>query len=147
MEFARLAAGFVLIYVVLERVGAWTNSLYGEYGALICGSVIVAALVVERWLFATLPGRALGALGFGRWSGRGLLAALLASLALLAYLPIYVLVTGQPLTLRDGGANKRLIRRLIDGVINNVHPRLHPLITAESCPFHYTMPRLHQRHT
>jgi membrane protease YdiL (CAAX protease family) len=101
-EFAKLGAGFVLIYVVLERVAAWTNSLYGEYGALICALVIAAALAVERLLFATSPRRALNALGFGRPGGRGLLAALLANLALLAYLPIFVLVTGQPLTLRDG---------------------------------------------
>jgi membrane protease YdiL (CAAX protease family) len=101
-EYAKLTAGFLLIYVVLERVAAWTNSLYGEYGALICTLVIAAALLVERWLFATSPQRALAGLGFGRPSRRGLLAALLASLALLAYLPIFARVTGQPLTLRDG---------------------------------------------
>jgi membrane protease YdiL (CAAX protease family) len=87
---------------VLERVAAWTNSLYGEYGALICTLVIAAALLVERWLFATPVRPALAGIGFGRPSQRGLLAVLLASLALLAYLPIFVLVTGQAITLRDG---------------------------------------------
>ncbi len=101
-EYAKLTAGFLLIYVVLERVAAWSNSLYGEYGALICTLVIAAALLIERWLFATPLRPALAGLGFGRPSRRGLLATLLASLALLTYLPIFARVTGQPLTLRDG---------------------------------------------
>jgi membrane protease YdiL (CAAX protease family) len=101
-EFVKLTAGFAAIYLVLERTAAQTNSLFGEYGALICGLVVVTALLVERLLFGRSPRQALDALGFGRPSGRGLLAALLASLALLVYVPIFVLVTGQPVTLRDG---------------------------------------------
>jgi membrane protease YdiL (CAAX protease family) len=62
----------------------------------------VTALLVERLLFGRTPRQALGALGFGRPTRRGLLAALLASLALLAYVPIFALVTGQPVALRDG---------------------------------------------
>jgi membrane protease YdiL (CAAX protease family) len=100
--FVRLTAGFAIIYLVLDRSATWTNSLYGEYGALICALVIAAALVVERWLFGQAPQQALGALGFGRPTGRGLLAALLASLALLAFFPIFALVSGQPIMLRDG---------------------------------------------
>ena len=100
--FVKLAFGFALIYLVLDRSATWTNSLFGEYGVLICGLVIGAALLVERLLFATPPRQAFAALGFGRPSFRGLLAALLASLVLLAYLPIFAGVTGQPLTLRDG---------------------------------------------
>jgi membrane protease YdiL (CAAX protease family) len=101
-EFVKLTAGFTIIYLVLDRSAAWTNSLFGEYGLLICGLVIAAALLVERLLFGRIPRQALGALGLGRPSGRGLLAALLVSLALLAYFPIFALVNGQPLTLRDG---------------------------------------------
>ena len=100
--FVKLTVGFALIYLVLDRSATWTNSLFGEYGALICALVIAAALLVERRLFGTAPRQALAALGFGRPSRRGVLAALLASLVLLAYLPIFMLVTGQPLTLRDG---------------------------------------------
>jgi membrane protease YdiL (CAAX protease family) len=101
-EFVKLTAGFAAIYLVLERTAAQTNSLFGEYGAPICALVVVTALLVERLLFGRSPRQALGALGLGRPSGRGLLAALLASLALLVYVPIFVLVTGQPVTLRDG---------------------------------------------
>ena len=101
-EFVKLTAGFAAIYLVLERTAAQTNSLFGEYGALICGLVVVAALLVERLLFGRTPRQALRALGFGRPTRRGLLAALLASLALLAYVPIFALVTGQPVALRDG---------------------------------------------
>jgi membrane protease YdiL (CAAX protease family) len=100
--FVKLTVGFALIYLVLDRSATWTNSLFGEYGVLICALVIAAALLVERLLFGTMTRHALAALGFGRPSQRGLLAALLASLLLLAYLPIFILVTGQPLTLRDG---------------------------------------------
>jgi membrane protease YdiL (CAAX protease family) len=87
---------------VLDRSAAWTNSLYGEYGALICVLVIAAALLVERWLFGRTAWQALGALGFRRPRRLGLLIALLASLALLAYFPLFALVSGQPLSLRDG---------------------------------------------
>jgi membrane protease YdiL (CAAX protease family) len=102
MGFVKLTAGFAIIYLVLDRSATWTNSLYGEYGALICALVIAAALLVERWLFGRTSQRALGALGFGRPYLRGLVAALLVSLALLAYFPIFALVSGQPLALRDG---------------------------------------------
>jgi membrane protease YdiL (CAAX protease family) len=100
--FLKLTVGFALIYLVLDRSATWTNSLLGEYGALICALTIAAALLVERRLFGTPPRQALAALGFGSPSLRGLLAALLASLALLAYIPIVMRVTGQPLLLRDG---------------------------------------------
>jgi membrane protease YdiL (CAAX protease family) len=100
-ELVKLTGGFAIIYLALDRSAAWTNSLYGEYGLPICMLVIAAALLVERLLFGRTPRQSLGALGLGRPSRRGLLAALLASLALLAYFPIFVLVSGQPLTLRD----------------------------------------------
>jgi membrane protease YdiL (CAAX protease family) len=102
IEFVKLTAGFAIIYLVLDRSATWTNSLYGEYGLLICALVIVAALLVERLLFGRAPRQALGGLGFGRPSRRGLLAALLVSLALLAYFPIFALLSGQPLALREG---------------------------------------------
>jgi membrane protease YdiL (CAAX protease family) len=102
IELVKVAAGFALIYLALERAATWTNSQFGEYGALICGLVIVVALVVERMLFAAPPQQALRALGFGRPAPRGLLAALLAGLPLLVYFPIVALLIGQPLTLRAG---------------------------------------------
>ena len=101
-EFVMLTAGFVIIYLVLDRSATWTNSLYGEYGAMICTVVIASALLVERLLFRSMPRSALGALGLGSPSRRGLLAALLVSLALLAYFPLFALVSGQPLQLRGG---------------------------------------------
>jgi membrane protease YdiL (CAAX protease family) len=101
-EFAKLTAGFAAIYLVLDYSATSTNSLFGEYGALICVLVVMTALLVERLLFDQSPRQALGALGFGRPTRRGLLAALLACLALLAYVPIFALVTGQPVALRDG---------------------------------------------
>jgi membrane protease YdiL (CAAX protease family) len=101
-EFVKLTAGFVIIYLVLDRSATWTNSLYGESGALICTLVIATALLVERLLFGKAPRQPLGALGFGSPDWRGLLAALLASLALLAYFPLFALVSGQPLQLHDG---------------------------------------------
>jgi membrane protease YdiL (CAAX protease family) len=97
-----LTVGFALIYLVLDRSATWTNSLFGEYGVLICALVIATALLVERWLFARPPKQAFAALGFGHPSAPGMLAALLASIALLAYFPILVLITGAQLTLRDG---------------------------------------------
>jgi len=100
--FVKLTAGFAVVYLVLDRSAAWTNSLYGEHGLLICALVIATALLVERLLFARSPSQALVALGFGCPRGRGLLTALLVSLALLIYFPILGLVSGQPLGLRAG---------------------------------------------
>jgi hypothetical protein len=40
IEFVKIAAGFVLIYLTLERTATWTNSQFGEYGVLICGLVM-----------------------------------------------------------------------------------------------------------
>jgi membrane protease YdiL (CAAX protease family) len=97
-----LTVGFILIYLVLDRSATWTNSLFGEYGAPICALVIAMALLVERWIFGKTPMQALATLGFGTPAGRGMLAAALASIALLAYFPILALMTGAQLILRDG---------------------------------------------
>ena len=61
-EYVKLVAGFAMIYLVLDRSATWTNSLFGEYGALICVLVIAAALLVERLLFGIASRQALGAL-------------------------------------------------------------------------------------
>ncbi len=98
----KVTSGFALIYLVLDGLATWTGSLYGEYGAAICAAVIATALLVERWLFGRPVPQALHALGFGRPTGRGLIAAGLVGLALLLYLPIVVAATGQGLQLRDG---------------------------------------------
>jgi hypothetical protein len=58
--------------------------------------------IVDHKLFDRAPGQALEALGFSSPRRRGLLTAVFASLALLAYFPLFALVSGQPLALRDG---------------------------------------------
>jgi membrane protease YdiL (CAAX protease family) len=97
-----IAIGWLAIYLPLDRVATWTNSLYGEAGWLFCALAIVLALAIERLLFGTPMRRALPALGFVWPRRRALLALLAAATPLVAFLPLFATITGAPLTLRAG---------------------------------------------
>ena len=100
--FGVIVAGFVVVWVVLERSATWLNSNMGETGVLVCALVIVTALAVERLLFETGPRRALRSLGFGRPKVRAILVGLLVTLAMISFYPVFSLVTGAQVSLRDG---------------------------------------------
>ncbi len=99
---AKVLIGFVVLWLVLDRTAAGLASFRGEAGLFVCVLVVVAAVVVERVLFATRPGAALAALGFGmpRTSGLGVGAAI--AIILVAFLPACAAATGVPLDLRTG---------------------------------------------
>lgn len=100
--FGVVVAGFVVVWVVLDRSATWLGSNMGEAGLLVCALVILTALAVERLLFGTGPRRALRRLGFGRPNARAVLAGLLAALAMASFYPVFSLVTGAQISLRDG---------------------------------------------
>lgn len=101
-KLAVTLAGFLLIWLVLDRSAAWLQSGRGEYGALICALTVGAALLVERLLFggAALP--TLRALGFGRPTPRPLLAGLGVLVTLAVCCPLVSQVGGVPFALRAG---------------------------------------------
>jgi membrane protease YdiL (CAAX protease family) len=100
--FGVVVAGFVVIWIVLERSATWLGSNLGEAGLLVCALVIATALAVERLLFGAEPRRALRRLGFGRPNARAILVGLLVTLAVVSFYPVFSLVTGAQVSLRDG---------------------------------------------
>ena len=87
---ASVLAIFALFHILAARLG----STRGEAG-LVVGAVIVAATMgVQALLFRQRPLVAAGWLGLGRPGARGLAAAILVSLALVAVLPIYAIASG-----------------------------------------------------
>jgi membrane protease YdiL (CAAX protease family) len=100
MSMPWVFAGFVLIWLVLDRSAAFFHSTYGEAGLGICALVLAAAVVVEMLVSRTSPGEAIRALGIGRPSARAVVIGLLLCLALLLFYPVLSWVTGTPLRLR-----------------------------------------------
>jgi membrane protease YdiL (CAAX protease family) len=92
--------GTFLIFLVLDRSAAWLGSLRGEAGLLVCALVIMAILVVERLFFKTSPRQAIQRLGLGYPSSRAMGVTLLVCLILLAFFPLFALVTGAPVSVR-----------------------------------------------
>lgn len=100
LKFVRIVAGFLLIWLVLERSAAALGSTRGEFGVIVCALVLAAGIGVELVLFGVPPSRALPLLGFRRATRRSLLATLALSLGLLCFFPLYAVLGGIPLTVR-----------------------------------------------
>src|SRR5688572_31658595 len=76
------------------------GSFRGEAGFIVAAAVLVAALVVEWLFFDVRPVTALRALGLARPSGGSIALALGVSALMLAFYPLYGLVTGSMPRLR-----------------------------------------------
>lgn len=100
----RLLAGFVAAWAVLDRTAALTASVYGAAGLVVASAAIAALLVVEVWLFRTGWRGAFTAVGLGRPRGRALALAALIGALMLGFFPVFSLVAGASLVLRDGWA-------------------------------------------
>jgi membrane protease YdiL (CAAX protease family) len=95
-----ILAGWLLIWIVLDRSAAGFESTRGEMGLAVAALVIGATLAVERTVFGARPLKALRALGFG-WPGIApLLAVSALCLALMAYYPLVAWLTSSRLGLR-----------------------------------------------
>jgi membrane protease YdiL (CAAX protease family) len=85
---------------VFDRTATWLGSTRGAAGLLVCALVFVTTLLVERLLFKTGVRRAAQRLGLGYPDSRAMGLALLISLVLLAFYPLFSLVTGAQVSLR-----------------------------------------------
>jgi membrane protease YdiL (CAAX protease family) len=100
MRLGRFLFGFFSIWGALYAAGAAQGGGVA-YGLLALAITVAVAALWERLAFAT-PARALlRSLGFGRPTARSLLAGAVASSAVLAFYPAYILAGGTDLTLRS----------------------------------------------
>jgi membrane protease YdiL (CAAX protease family) len=92
---------FVLLWAALDRTADLLGSTRGEWGLLICGLVLGAALVCE-WTLSRPRGdvrRTLGALGLRAPSAGAIIWALSLGALLLLFFPLFAAVTHAPLRL------------------------------------------------
>jgi membrane protease YdiL (CAAX protease family) len=99
MRVGRFLLGFFLIWGVLYASGAAQRGGVA-YGLLALGLTAAVAALWERFAFGTPVRSLLGSLGFGRPTGRSLLAGAVISSGVLAFYPLYVLASGNDLPLR-----------------------------------------------
>lgn len=103
LALLRILAGFLVIWLVLDRSAAGLGSLRGEWGLVVAAATLLAAVVVELALFNGSPGSALRRLGiFKLPDWRAGVAVLVLSAALLGFVPIYAVLTATPLALIEG---------------------------------------------
>jgi membrane protease YdiL (CAAX protease family) len=95
-----VAAGFVLIWLVLDQTATRSGSLYGEAGLAVGAATVATAVAVEMAFFRRRPLAALRFLGYGRPAARAIGVALAIGLVLLALLPAAAWLTGARLSLR-----------------------------------------------
>lgn len=97
-SWLRFGLGFAVLLGVL--LGTAELDPTGRYGLAILAAVLLVALLVERFLYRLPPREALRRLGFGRPTGRSLLAAgFVGGLILLIY-PLTGAITGATIQLR-----------------------------------------------
>ena len=93
-------AGFVALWLLLDRTAAWLGSLRGEYGAAVCGIVLGAALAIECALGRSRPATALRRLGLRASPARALACAAGLAALLVAFFPLYAAASGAQIALR-----------------------------------------------
>lgn len=94
--FTRLITGLFTGYAVLQGMAAGLQSTRGEFGLAVAAGVILAILLAGGVLFAEPLPVAWRALGLGRPSARGMLAATALSSGLLALLVVGFVTSGAP---------------------------------------------------
>lgn len=95
-------AGFVVLWLLLDRCAAWLGSFRGEAGLAICAFVLVAAVAMEVLITRQRPSSALTSLGLTLPSINVLATTLALCVALVCFFPLYALSTGSTLTLLYG---------------------------------------------
>ena len=97
-SWVRFGLGFAVLLGVLLGTAEFDPT--GRYGLAILAVVLLVALVVERFLYRLRPREAMRRLGFGRPTGRSLLAAGVAGALVLLVYPLTAVVTGESVQLR-----------------------------------------------
>jgi membrane protease YdiL (CAAX protease family) len=105
---ARRAIGLILggcavMFLILQGGLTWlTGKIDATWLALVLTAVmLITAIIGERWLFRVNTGQALLALGYGRPNPRAILAAVIIACLMLAFLPVFTLVTSMPFSLKS----------------------------------------------
>jgi membrane protease YdiL (CAAX protease family) len=96
----RVFVGVVIGWLVFDRLAAATGSVRGEHGVLVGAVVVATVLVLDRLLFGRTLRASTVALGLGRPSSRGLIAAAAIGALLLLFFPLYGAATGATLGVR-----------------------------------------------
>jgi len=99
-QMVKILAGFLVIWLVLDRSAAVLGSYRGEFGIVVCGLVLAAAIAVELVLFGITPIAAIRALGLRKAAVRSVIATLVLSGLLLCFFPLYAFLAGVPLGIR-----------------------------------------------
>ena len=94
--------GCAMMFVVLELGVTWLAALLDQtWAALIVTAVMVfIAVLFERKAFKHDTAQGLQAIGYGKPNPRAILVAVIIGLIMLAFFPIFVLVTGAQITLK-----------------------------------------------
>lgn len=100
VDLGLIFAGFLALWLVLDRLAAGLGSLRGEHGVVVCLTVVALAVIVEAALFRTKPPEALSVLGLRAPRMDALAWTALFCVALLAFFPLYALVSGQAIARR-----------------------------------------------
>jgi membrane protease YdiL (CAAX protease family) len=93
--------GVIAVWLVFDRLAAYTKSVRGEAGLLVCAVVCGALLSIERVVHRRGPVAALKALGCGAPRARAMFMALAVATAIVAALPLAASLTKTPLALRS----------------------------------------------
>jgi membrane protease YdiL (CAAX protease family) len=100
VDWLKLLAGFAVVFALIQYVGGVLGSDRGQAGILIGLLVIAALAAAECLLFRKRVPSSLRALGLGPPDRRGMAAAAVVGLLLLALLPVITRASGAPLALR-----------------------------------------------
>jgi membrane protease YdiL (CAAX protease family) len=86
-------AGFLCLWIVLDRTASALGSVRGEAGLVVCAAVLAAAVVVEFAIARRTPRQALATLGLRAPGAPVLLWTIALCLALLCFFPFFALAT------------------------------------------------------
>lgn len=113
-------AGFVLLWLLLDRLAFGLGSFRGEWGLLVCAVVVAAAVLAEWVLSRRAPLEALRALGFVTPTREATLWTLVLVAVLLSFFPLFALATQSEIRLRPDWAVLMLGMTLQGGVAEEV---------------------------
>jgi membrane protease YdiL (CAAX protease family) len=95
--------GCAMMFVILELGVAWLAALLDQtWAALIVTAIMVlVAILFERQAFKHSAAEGLRVIGFGRPNRRAVLVAAIIGLVMLAFFPIFSVITGAHITLKS----------------------------------------------
>lgn len=96
--------GFVVLWLVLDRSASALGSFRGEAGLLVCGAVLLAAVPLEMFLSRSGTAQAIAALGLRLPARRALLWCSVLCAGLLCVYPLFAVLSGAELGLREDSA-------------------------------------------